>query len=1045
HLLADGGEDAYVQPIVVEFDSRARLDAFTVALQQVVDRHDIFRTSIVWEGLSEPVQVVWRRAPLPVVEVALDPQDADPVEHLLVVGGSSMNLDRAPLIDLHVAGLPDGRWLALARAHHMVQDHIGLEVLLEEVGAFLAGRDGELPEPLPFRNFVAQARGGVDRSEYESYFGGLLGDVEEPTAPFGLVDVRGDGADVVREVVPFPEELSTRLRQAARRAGTSLATVMHVAWARVLAAVSGRQDVVFGTVLSGRMNAGAGADRIPGPFINTLPVRVPVGELSVLAAVSATRGQLAKLLEHEHAPLAVAQQVAGVAGDVPLFTSILNYRHEIGQSLDRVMEGTRILLSRERTNYPLSVSADDRGDAMSVTVDAVAPIDPQAVGRLMRTAAESLVAMLERALDGGTDPQLSAVEVLDEGERHRLLTEWNDTAAEVESGTLPELFEAQVARTPDAIAVVCDGAGLSYAELDARANRLARLLIAQGVGPESVVAVAMERGVDLLVALLAVLKAGGAYLPVDPRHPTERIAFTLADAEVRSVLTKLSLCGRLSEFPVVALDDPAVMDELAGLDAGAPARGERASALLPEHPAYVAYISGSTGRPAGVAVTHGNVTRLLAQTRSKLDFGPDDVWSWCHSVVSDISAWELWGALLHGGRVVVVPLSVSRSPEGLLALLARERVTILSQAPSEFYRLMAAEESGLEGLTGLRAAVLSGEAPDLRRLAGWWAGRGDTGPRLVNMHGVTETTVHATFQELDARSAETGSVIGRGIPGLSVYVLDERLRPVPVGGVGEVYVAGGQLARGYLGRSGLTAERFVACPFVSGERLYRTGDRARWTGNGQLLFEGRADERVTIRGFRIEPGEVQEVVAEHPRVSQAVVVAREDTSSEMRLVAYVVPAGGKDGNDGLPGLVRGFAGRRLPESMVPSAVVILDALPLSADGKLDRRALPAPDYASMPPVGGRRPATLREEILAAAFAEVLELPEVGVDDDFFRRLGGHSLLAVRLISRIRTVLGVEVPLRVLFAAPTVARLAQQLGNQRSARPALRPMRNQEES
>ncbi|MER5734017.1 condensation domain-containing protein, partial [Streptomyces sp. NPDC002138] len=488
HLMADGGKDAYVMPTVVEFDSRERLDSFTEALQQVIDRHDIFRTAIVWEGLREAVQVVQRRAPLPVEVVRLDAQSDDLTADLVAAGGSSMDLGRAPLIRVHAAAEPGtDRWLALVRVHHMVQDHTAMEVLLDEVDAFLTGRGAELASPLPFRTFVAQARGGVARAEHERYFAELLGDVTEPTAPFGLMDVHGDGADAVRLGIPLPTELSARVGELSRRLGASKATLMHLAWARVLATVSGRDDVVFGTVLFGRMNAGVGSDRVPGPFINTLPVRVRVNELGVLEAVAAMRGQLAELMEHEHAPLALAQQASGVAGDTPLFTSIFNYRHNAAPANAPAPEeadaqenggGIRLLFQRERTNYPLQVAVDDYGDSLGLSIDAVASLDPRAVGALVCTATNGLVTALEQALDGGADLPLSTVPVLDDVERRRVIELWNDTAVDVAPLTLPELFEARVAETPDAVAVDFEGVEVSYGELDARANRLARHLIA---------------------------------------------------------------------------------------------------------------------------------------------------------------------------------------------------------------------------------------------------------------------------------------------------------------------------------------------------------------------------------------------------------------------------------------------------------------------------------------------------------------------------------------------------------------------------------------
>ncbi|WNM31439.1 amino acid adenylation domain-containing protein [Streptomyces sp. Li-HN-5-11] len=1026
HMMAEGGEDAYVMPVVVEMDSPQRVEEFVRAFQRVVDRHDILRTSFVWEGLREPVQVVWRRAVLPVTEVSVDRGAADPAAELQAVVGLSMDLGRAPLISVHVAALPEGgRRLVLLRLHHLVQDHTALEVLLHEVASFLAGRGGELARPLPFRDFVAQVRGGAGRAEHERYFAELLGDVTEPTAPYELVDAHRDGAGVERAVVPFPTGLVDQLRSVARRAGTSPATLMHVAWARVLAAVSGRTDVVFGTVLFGRMNAGAGADRVAGLYMNTLPVRLRTGEPGALEAVTAMRGQLAELLEHEHASLTLAQQASGLPGNTPVFTSLLNYRHNTGAG-DRQdhtrPEGMRVLSSSERTNYPLTVSVDDNGDdTMSLAIDAVTPLDPEAVGALVRTAVENLVPLVEQALDGQPDEALRDVPVLAPEELRRILTEWNDPGPGVQESTLPALFEAQAARTPDAVAIAADGERVTYAELDARSNRLARLLVSRGVGAESVVGVCLERGVELIVGLLAVVKAGGAYLPIDPAYPADRVEFTVGDAGAGLVLTERGPADRLAGLgiDVVALDDPAVARELAEPGAGALSADERTEPR-PDHPAYVIYTSGSTGRPKGVVVTHRNVTGLFARTQGLFGFGPEDVWSWFHSFAFDFSVWELWGALLHGGRVAVVSHEVSRSPEDFLALVEREGVTMLSQTPSAFYQLMAAEEHRPDAVRSLRAVVFGGEALDPVRLAGWWERHGGDGPRLVNMYGITETTVHVTFQELAAGDA-AGSVVGRGIPGLGVFVLDERLRPVPAGVGGEVYVTGGQLARGYLGRAGLSAERFVASPFgAAGERMYRTGDRARWGTDGRLEYLGRADEQVKIRGFRIEPGEIGAVVAGHPAVAQAAVVARQDTG-DTRLVAYAVPAEGQDEGE-LASLIRDFVAARLPEYMVPSAVVVLDALPLTINGKLDRKALPAPEYTAG---SGRGPANAREEVICAAFAEVLGLDSVGVDDDFFQ-LGGHSLLAVRLVEVLRGR-GVSVSVRAFFQTPTPAGLAASAG------------------
>ncbi|WP_460625131.1 amino acid adenylation domain-containing protein, partial [Kitasatospora kifunensis] len=1031
HLLADGGEDAYVLPSVLEFDSRARLDAFVDALQRVVDRHDILRTAIVWEGLREPVQVVWRHAALPVETVVLDPQGTDPVGELVALGGLSMDLGRAPLLGLHVAAEPGtGRWLALVRAHHMIQDHTALEVVLGEVQAFLAGRGGELAEALPFRDFVAQARAGMGSGEHERFFAELLGDVTEPTAPFGLLDVRGDGWDSVEAQVEFAPELSGRVRDVARRLGASPATLMHLAWARMLAAVSGRDDVVFGTVLFGRMNAGAGSDRVPGPFMNTLPVRVRTDELGVLTAVSAMRGQLAELLEHEHAPLSLAQQASGVSGDTPLFTSLLNYRHNsekvVDERRDGVMEGIRLVFTEERTNFPLSVAVDDDGDGFGLAVYAVAPVDPQAVGALLRATAENLVGVLEGALDGGPDVPLSAVEVLGEAERRRVLVEWNDTAVEVASVTVPELFEAQVARTPDAVAVACDGIEVSYAELDARANRLARYLVGQGVGPESMVAVCLERGVDLMVALLGVLKAGGAYLPVDPAYPAERITYMFEDAAPVAALVTSGTAGVVprSATGVVVLDSPAVVEALAGRSAQGPSADDRSAAVLPGHPAYAIYTSGSTGRPKGVVVPHAAFANTVAAL-ARFGAGPGSKVAQFASVSFDNFCLEWSLALTYGATLTVVPAS-RRLGRELAGFFVEQGVTHATLPPA----VLASMEPGSIGADVV--LEVGGEACSPELVERWSAGR-----VMFNTYGPTETTVDATVWRCRPGSDEVS--IGVPIGNARAYVLDESLSPVPVGVAGELYIAGAGLARGYLRRAGLTAERFVACPFGGvgngpllpgggqGGRMYRTGDVVRWSADGQLVFAGRVDEQVKVRGFRIELGEVQAVVAAHPQVAQAAVIAREDVAGDKRLVAYVVCA---DGGEVQPTSVLGFTAERLPAHMVPSAVVVLDALPLSVNGKLDRKALPAPEYAAGT---GRGPANVREEILCAAFAEVLGLDTVGVDDDFFE-LGGNSLLVVRLVEVLR-LHGVSVSVRALFDAPTVAGLAAVAGAEQVAVPA----------
>ncbi|QQM38155.1 non-ribosomal peptide synthetase [Streptomyces liliifuscus] len=1024
HLMGDSGDgtDVYVLPVLLGFDSRQRLDGFVDALQKVVDRHDILRTAVLWEGLSEPVQVVVRRAAIPVESVDLpDGPDDEVIGRMLAACPGSMDIGQAPLIRVYTATDPvNGQWLALVQAHHLVSDHTTLDVLLQEVRSFVTGREETLPAPLPFRNFVAQARLRVAQEEHQRYFSTLLGDVTEPTAPFGLLDVRGDGTGVAEFRRVMDAELARRLRDQSRRLGVSPATVLHVVWARVLAATSGKDDVVFGTVLFGRMAAGSGADRVLGLFINSLPVRVRTHGAQVMDTVRSVQNQLADLLVHEHAPLKLARQASGIMADTPLFTSLFNYRHSRSTEpgTDNSLDGVELLYDQERTNYPIGLSVDDTGDGFTLTVQVAEPVSGASLCAMVHTVAEGVVTALETA----PHQRISTVDVLDPAERHRVLVEWNDTSREVPAATLAELFQAQAARTPDATALVFEDVELSYRELNARANRLARLLIDRGVGSESPVAVMLVRSIDLIVALLAVTKAGGTYVPIDPDYPAERITYLLTDAQPLLVLTGTDLASRLTggEVSHLAVDDPRTITALKDFEGTDPTDAERRSTLLPAHCAYVIYTSGSTGRPKGVAVTHQGLPSLAAMQAEEFGISAGSRVLQFASASFDAAVWEMVMALCNGACLVLATPDDALPGQALVRLVAERSVTHATLPPAA---LALMEPDSLPSITTL---ITAGDALGQNLVARWADGR-----RLVNAYGPTESTVCATTTDPLSADEPTTPPIGTPVANTRVYVLDSALRPVPPGVVGELYLAGASLARGYLDRRGLTAERFVANPFTPGERMYRTGDLAKWRPDGVLDFLGRADDQVKVRGFRIELGEVEAALSAHPSVAQSAVVVREDRPGDKRLVGYLVRASGSEGAD--IAVVRGQLQGVLPEYMVPSALVVLDALPLTVNGKLDRRALPAPDYQAAD--RGRGPATVQEELLCSVFAEVLGLPAVGVDDNFFE-LGGHSLLAVQLINRIRTALRAEVAMRSLFEAPTVAGLAQRLTDSDVTRPVL---------
>ncbi|WP_327117754.1 amino acid adenylation domain-containing protein [Nocardia sp. NBC_01730] len=577
--------------------------------------------------------------------------------------------------------------------------------------------------------------------------------------------------------------------------------------------------------------------------------------------------------------------------------------------------------------------------------------------------------------------------------------------------TLVEVFERVVAAYPDATAVKFGTETLTYRELAGHVNKLARKLVALGAGPETLVAVVLPRSLDLVVALLATVQAGGGYLPVDPAYPVDRIAYLLSDADPVCVVTTAGV-PVLAEVPVLELD----RIDLSDIDDSPVTDRDRRSPLRPGNVAYVIYTSGSTGRPKGMQIPHRNVVTLFANTRSLFAFDHRDVWTMFHSYAFDFSVWEMWGPLLHGGTLVVVDYLTSRSPEQFLELLRGEQVTVLNQTPSAFYQLADADRAASAATEhaplSLRYIVFGGEALDFRRLGDWFD-RGASTAKLVNMYGTTETTVHATHYRL---SAATSSTIGAAIPGLRIWVLDQWLRPVPVGVKGELYIAGEQLGRGYLGRAGLTSGRFVADPFAAdGTRLYRSGDLARWNSDGDLVYLGRADSQVKVRGFRIELGEIEAAVLAVESVHQAVVIVREDTPGDQRIVAYLV---------GRPdvAVVRDAVARVLPAHMVPTTFVVIDAIPLTAHGKLDRQALPAPVVAT---AVFRAPASLIEVTVADIFADVLGVERVGLDDDFFA-LGGNSLLATQAVARIKARIDAEFSARVLFEVSTVAEFSARI-------------------
>ncbi|MFF5205888.1 amino acid adenylation domain-containing protein [Streptosporangium sp. NPDC000396] len=1035
----EGPSATYNVPMALRLRGPLDRDALQVALGDVVERHESLRT-VFPDVDGTPYQRVLpaeeARPRLSVVDVA----EPELRERIAEVSGHGFDLGSELPVRVWLFALGAEEHVLVVVVHHIASDGWSLSPLARDLSIAYAARcAGAAPQwsPLPvqYADYVLWQREVLgDEDDADSLISqqvdhwrrALAGLPEELTLP---VDRQRQAEASYRgDTVPFgmDAELHAGLVELARASGSTVFMVVQAGLAALLTRLGAGTDIPIGTPIAGRTDDAL--DELVGFFVNSLVLRTDTsGDPSFRELLGRVRETGLAAYANQDVPFERLVEILNPERSLarhPLFQVMLSLQNvpQASPGLSGI-EVTPESADATTAKFDLLVNLIERHteDGSPSGIDGLIEYSTDL---FERATIEQLGARLVRLLRSAvTDPDLPIrrIEILGSEERRALLA-GGVTAPARDAACLPELFERQVAVAPDATAVVCEGDSLSYADLNARANRLAHHLISQGVGPERIVALVVPRSVELVVAVLAVLKAGAAYLPIDPSFPAERVEFMLDDTRPALLLTTSEFAGAVVSpaVPRLVLDTPDTLAMLAAQPAGDPGDADRLGRLAPAHPAYVIYTSGSTGTPKGVVVTHRNVVRLFDATTREFGFGADDVWALFHSYTFDFSVWELWGPLLYGGRLAVVPHAVSRSPEEFRELLVREGVTVLNQTPSAFYQLMQADrDSGATGRDlALRYVVFGGEALDLTRLGAWYDRHADDAPVLVNMYGITETTVHVTYYPVDRRVAEAGagSVIGRAIADLGTYVLDEYLQPVPPGVAGELYVAGAGLARGYLGRTALTSGRFVADPFGGpGERMYRTGDVVRWKASGELEYLGRADDQVKIRGFRIELGEVEAALARCDAVAQVAVIVREDQPGIKRLVAYVVPSDGAADS----GVLRAHLAGLLPDYMVPAAFVSLDALPLTVNGKLDRRALPAPTVVSGSPV--RAPRGRREEILFGLFAELLGASEVGADDSFFE-LGGDSIVSIQLVSRARKAGLVFTP-KDVFRCRTVAALA----------------------
>ncbi|MBD2362407.1 amino acid adenylation domain-containing protein [Anabaena minutissima FACHB-250] len=1053
HTLYSPESGIYFEQFICTISGNLNVAVFKQAWQQVVERHPVLKTLFVWENRKKPLQIVRHQVTLPWTEcdwrlLAPSEQQKQVEEFLVSDRTQGFKLDQAPLMRCALLRLGENTYELVASFHHLLVDGWSLPILFQEVFTFYeAGNLGErlsLPTPRPYQEYITWLQ-RQDIAAAENFWRQNLQGFTAPTPLGGNRGVhhQGNFLDITFEL---SSQITDTLQSFAQQHRVTLSTLVQGAWAILLSRYSGELDVVFGATVSGRPPTLAGVESMVGLFINTLPVRVQIPEdTAIVPWLQYLQTQQIEREPYSYSPLVDIHGWSEVPRGMSLFESLVVFEnYPVDAALQEPLASLEIDHVRvfEINNYPLTLVVAAQQTLSGKIIYDSDRFDADTVTRMMGHFQNLLTAIV-------TEPELSITQVplISNTEKQQLISAWSANKAQYSSNyCLHQLFEQQVEKTPDAVALVFGEQSLTYSELNVRANQLAHHLQSLGVKPETLVGVCVERSFEMMVALLGILKAGGAYLPLDPDYPAERLEFMLADAQV-SVLVTQSQC--LDILPIFSANKVCLDTDWQVISTLSPENP--VSQAIPESLAYVIYTSGSTGKPKGVMVNHGNVTRLFAATQDWFNFDASDVWTLFHSYAFDFSVWEMWGALLYGGRLVIVPFWVSRDPEAFYDLLLREGVTVLNQTPSAFRQLIWVESSrrdaeaqrGGDEKIALRWVIFGGEALDPTSLLPWFERHGDAYPQLVNMYGITETTVHVTFRPLTMTDTESRrSVIGVPIPDLQVYILDEHLQPVPVGVRGEMYVGGAGVTRGYLNRPELTQQRFIRLETrdntVTYDPLYKTGDLARYLPDGNIEYLGRIDHQVKVRGFRIELGEIEAALNQHPVVQENVVIAREDTPGNQRLVAYIVADAVKSESPQIPSTtkettwtspqllineLRQHLEGQLPDYMIPWAFVLLDSLPLTTNGKLDRRALPSPDLDQNRHTSFVPPQTETEQAIADIISSVLEIAKIGIHDNFFE-LGGHSLLATQVVSRLRQTFTIELPVQTIFQSPTIAGLAE---------------------
>lgn len=1041
HSLYAPGSGVDIEQIVCTLHENLNVSVFEQAWQRVMERHPVLRTSFRWEDLNQPIQEVHQyiRCPLEQQDwsgLSKREQEAQLDAYLRTDRRLSFDLSKAPLMRLTLFQCAEAEYQFIWTFHHSLLDGRSFVIVLKEVfafyEAFCQGQDLQLQSPRPYRDYIEWLQ-QQDFSKAQAFWRQIL---EGFTTPAALAVDRasarpsggreGYGTWRIQLSFPLSAALTSALQSMVQEHQLTLNTLVQGAWALLLSHYGGEEDVVFGATRACRRSAleGVGAESMVGFFINTLPVRVRMPpEMPVLAWLKGLRAQSLAVREYEHTPLVKIQEWSDAPRGAPLFETLLVFESYLLNSALQAQGGrwkNREFKVLAHPNYPLTLVGYG-GTPILFRLR----YDDQ---RFEEATIRRMFGHIQTLLEGfvaNPDQRLSDIPLLTEAEQHQLLVEWNDTRTDrPRAQCFHQLFEAQVERTPDAIAVIFEDEQLTYQELNRRANQLAHHLQTLGVGPEMLVGICMERSLEMMVGLLGILKAGGAYLPLDPTYPEERLAFMMEDAQVSVLLTQ----KRVSEgLAILNPQSPAQNLNVICLDMDCKdieraVRENPTSGVIADNLAYVIYTSGSTGRPKGTMISHLGLVNYLIWCKKAYAVAEGSGAPVHSSIGFDLTITALFSPLIAGRSVTL--LLEDRGGKALSDVLRKGSDFSLVKITPAHLEVLGQQLLPEKAAGRARAFIIGGEALQGELLTFWRTH--SPGTRFVNEYGPTETVVGCCVYEVPAGVSISGSVpIGCPIANTQLYLLNHHLQPVPIGVPGELYISGDGVARGYLNRPDLTAENFIPNPFSDepGARLYKTGDMARYLPDGNIEFLGRVDHQVKIRGFRVELGEIEAVLAGHPKVRETAVMAREDLPGDKRLVAYFIVA-----QEPAPihDELYGFLKEKLPDYMVPSAFVELKVMPLTPNGKVDRRALPAPDTSRRDSKENFvAPRTPTEEVLANIWAETLGLKRVGVYDNFFE-LGGHSLLVTRVISQLHKTFQVNLPLRTLFEAPTLAALAERI-------------------